>query len=945
MERLRNYTRWGGTIFWTWNGIFLAFMLLGFGPTMLPEMINAVRTDWIPPDFLLYAALLMLTPVLAVAIGWRWLRRDSERLFTLGYGVEGPLMILLALRFFVIRELTAGVALLLVTAVVGMLTLLWHLLDRQIDERPILLQYTRFVGLSLLIIIGFYVSAWLAFYVVPLASMLFSALGDFSFWENLGRTIVNSGGWVVFVVLAIVLLAFSVVLVILFPIVVPIIYLRAWWASVQAVRRQHGPLPVVALPTALVAGFVSLFAITTSQPQQQAFALLAKQPTSTAEAVALLDQQELIRAGLLNAYLAPRRYVSAEGGIAYLDSIYRYEFGLNDEQIVGLRSAYELFARPLLYKPVNTPDGENFENHPFVVEPVQAAKLYHEFFDQPIEEGERAAVEQAARSTWSFDQAQRAWQEVSNREIHLLRQELNITEQGDWAEMELYEVYQNQTGQRQEVIYYFNLPESAVITGLWLGNSPDRVQRFAYRISPRGAAQQAYQNEVRRNVDPALVEQIGPRQYRLRVFPVEPEETEWDDNGRSTNIKAGPPLHMWMTWRVLAGNEGWPLPQLAEGRNVYWDSRSTRLLNGAPMVADEQTWLPALAPFQSVPQRLAHRVDFPDGRTVLVRPVEIEEPRLNSGTRIALVLDRSRSMAAYTNEIRNELEQLRKYSANQADIYLTAAAQRGEGPSRVALKDFDPGEVLYFGGQDAGALLNQYEALRNNERYDLVLVLTDASGYSLGESKIKVSVPDTPLWLIHINNRFPPGYDDDTLAALQGSGGGVAGSIEEALTRYLAPEGTTMEGTSDVIDGYLWQVLSTASAPDYAELQREAPPTPFAAFAARRLIVSDSVTKREQLGELATLDGLHAIATQNSIVTPYSSMIVLINEQQEQMLDQLEKRNDRFIREVEKIGDTNAPTITGVPEPEEWLLIGIGAALLGWYLYRGRRHGRGLINA
>ena len=86
-----------------------------------------------------------------------------------------------------------------------------------------------------------------------------------------------------------------------------------------------------------------------------------------------------------------------------------------------------------------------------------------------------------------------------------------FSESDDWAEAELYEIYQNQTGQRQEVVYYFSLPESAVITGLWLGNSPDRNARFSYRVSPRGAAQALYRNEVNYNRDPALVEELIDR--------------------------------------------------------------------------------------------------------------------------------------------------------------------------------------------------------------------------------------------------------------------------------------------------------------------------------------------------------------------------------------------------------------------------------------------------
>ncbi len=37
-----------GGLFWSWNIIFLAFMFLGFAPTVLPKTITAVRTNAIP---------------------------------------------------------------------------------------------------------------------------------------------------------------------------------------------------------------------------------------------------------------------------------------------------------------------------------------------------------------------------------------------------------------------------------------------------------------------------------------------------------------------------------------------------------------------------------------------------------------------------------------------------------------------------------------------------------------------------------------------------------------------------------------------------------------------------------------------------------------------------------------------------------------------------------
>jgi len=93
------------------------------------------------------------------------------------------------------------------------------------------------------------------------------------------------------------------------------------------------------------------------------------------------------------------------------------------------------------------------------------------------------------------------------------------------------------------------------------------------------------------------------------------------------------------------------------------------------------------------------------------------------------------------------------------------------------------------------------------------------------------------------------------------------------------------------------------------------------------------------LGQLTTLDQLHAIAVKLSVVTPYSSMIVIVNPQQEQLLKQLEERNDRFQREVEDVGNAaaqNAFSVTGVPEPEEWLLLALAAAMLIGYGYKMR---------
>lgn len=125
-----------------------------------------------------------------------------------------------------------------------------------------------------------------------------------------------------------------------------------------------------------------------------------------------------------------------------------------------------------------------------------------------------------------------------------------------------------------------------------------------------------------------------------------------------------------------------------------------------------------------------------------------------------------------------------------------------------------------------------------------------------------------------------------------------------------------------------------------AEALAYAPDDGFAALAARRLILAEMAAHRGQLDDLAILDGLHTLAVEHSIVTPYSSMIVLVNRQQEQMLERLEGQEDRFDREFEAVGETQALTVTGVPEPHEWLLLTLAAGMLGWFYWRQREEAR-----
>lgn len=932
-QKLLSKRLWSLGLFWSWNVIFVAFMLLGFAPNILPELQTAVASGLIPTHFLVYGGVLTAVPLLAIVVGLTLLRRRPEQLFVLGYGVEGPLMLILAVRFFLVQQATTAVILLLVVAGLGILTYLWQILDRRIDQRGPLLTHLRLAGLTLLLLTGLYASVWLAFYALPIGVEGVRNLGNIvsSFWRDLSYV---EWQMLPLVLLGLPLLLYTATLVVLMPVAVSTMYTRAWWLGFKQVLERHGRFPAVGLVTTVFIVVAALFSQTNRQPQQAAFALLETPPASHEEALALREQEELIRAGLLNTFLAPQRYLGAAGENSVMREMYRWSFNLSEERLEQIQAAHDLVASPLLYRPVKpvTANNQRWDNRVFVTEPAEAADLYQQYFDRPLVEAEKELVVRAARSTWMPDQAQNNWLAVDDREIWLARQEVTISEHGDWAEVEIYEVYQNQTAVNQEVVYYFSLPETAVLTGVWLGDSAERSRRFVYQVAPRGAAQTTYRRQVQRNIDPALLEQIGPSQYRLRVFPVEPMRRQWDNNGagRST-LTDGPPMHMWLTYQVMAGTEGWPLPYLAQKYNVYWDQESVRLLNGSPLNLADESWLPAAAPLSAAVTPVAHRLDFPNGQSVLIRPATAaDQPQPAGDLHLAVVLNRSRSMSDLAAEVEAALAELAAWGT--ADLYLTVSPYHGEAASRLALADLTPDHLFFFGGMKPSDLLAQFGELYQGEAYDAIVVLTDGSGYETGAANVTIPVPDAPIWMVHLNGRFPIGYDDETLTAVQASGGGSATRVDEGLTRLLVGQA----GQIDLVDGYLWQIADTLDAGDDALLHGAG--SPLAPLAARRLILAEMAAQRGQITELATLDALHELALAYDIVTPYSSMIVLVNAEQRRLLEQLSAQDDRFERAFEELGNTTPPpVVTGVPEPEEWLLIGLALAALGWVIYKRRR--------
>lgn len=985
-------TRYG--LFWSWNLVFLLLVTFTVAPYVLWQLFLEVADGLLPPSLLISALFVVAIPAVAALMAAWPLRRQSERWLPLMYGLEAPLLCLALFRLFALREVTPGAGLLLVFLGLGVLAYGYSFaLGTESPNRAAAVLRTLGAGFSLGT--ALYLAAVLAFHAIPTGAWLVLGFFRFHWVREIGELITRShGAALVWVPMALFTFFYAATLFVALPVVLITLYARQGVSILRSARRVLGLAPVALLVIAPPLLAEISYEVLSRQPQARVFAQLdpagdgnsTQRTRSDEERRQLLAQRAEIRRGLLNAYLAPYRYLGATRSASSIKYLWRDLCHLPEGASESVQRTYNVLIDPFLYQ------GESL-----LGDQSRAEELYESFFDEPLQKAERETLQRSLAATYDRDQRQAGLINIGQHKVWLARQDLTVKEQGDLASVELHEVYENQTVEQQEIFYYFSLPETAVVTGLWLGDTDDRSRRFPPNVAPRGAAQRVYTREVQRRADPALLEQVGPRQYRLRAFPI-PPRARLSHRGIARSGDDPPPiLHLWLTYDTLARDGRFPLPRLRERRNVYSDAGTVRTLNGAPHSlprSEAEAWLPDSLPAQGATPR-PHAMDFalpavsaaatpitpakptapPDGRAlpviapqpaspppvpaalptsaaaaaaidpppatapagslhVQLDPLPAMDPSLAlpSQQQFAVVLDRSLSMQAHTSDVTSSVAWLQKNIAPQhrVHLYLTSAPTRHEPATRIDdISRFDAGGVQYFGGHRLGALLRQFAALRGDQRYRAVLVLTDDGSMDFADDKDAIADFAAPVFFVHLGGGLAAGYDDATVATMQRRGGSAVTSVQEAFARIAAaavppPSDAILH---EVIDGYRITVTRRplASAPPLAPAGQAVPvePNASAALLARALILAQ--LREVDHGEPGALDRLHAVAKQYSQVSPYSSMLVLVNDAQRQALKQAEAERDRFERQVEngkeQLTLPHDLMVSGVPEPEEWLLI------------------------
>src|SRR5262249_36247995 len=109
-------------------------------------------------------------PLAATVVGALVLRRDPARLFRLFYAVEAPLFVLALGRLFLVRELTPGVAYVLLVSVVGISAYVYRLLRDAEETRPLGV-LLALAGDTVRLWAAGYAAALLAFFAVPIGCL------------------------------------------------------------------------------------------------------------------------------------------------------------------------------------------------------------------------------------------------------------------------------------------------------------------------------------------------------------------------------------------------------------------------------------------------------------------------------------------------------------------------------------------------------------------------------------------------------------------------------------------------------------------------------------------------------------------------------------------------------------------------------------------------------
>jgi len=925
--KLINFARY--SLFWSWNIIFALLFIFVLGKEVTWPVLKDSFSGWVPFSYAIYSISLFLIPFCTIIIALlpRY-RNDSVFLVKLFYAVEIPLFFLCLARLIIFNELMSATMQLVLVYLIAIAAYAISLFngDRiasSENKHATKIAYLHLVAAAMGLLIAIYFALLCIFYVPPIAKYTLVEFFQFNWAHHLSSHPLE--------LLLVVFTLFTATLFVALPIAITYYHTRHLINIWRQSSHWLTPQVKVGLSTLAIIGNIFLFIVVNQQHQQTIFKQYGETAQlDNAKKASFLKDADDIRASLLNAYLAEYRYPGNTEDNNLLQYMYHDAFGLSETGAAGeIQSVYNWLSSPFLYK------GKTFQDK------QKARKLYQALFDNDIERAERKAIQASLSSNWRREGIEAGIVDIDRERVLITEQALTIKEYTHSAQITLNETYVNQTYADQEILYYFSLPEHTVFTGLWLSDERDAPEKFTYQIAPRGAAQKVYKQQLAKRRDPALLEQVGPRQYRLRVFPIRAKTYLDRDNDHPEKRK----LYMKLRFaQALAEDGKWHMPELLERRNVYWNKNSNLSINGNNM-SRCHNWLPrTIDAKQAKPLGEAVFWQAPDMR--IIKEVKNAEKLVLIPSRLAVLIDSSYSMVKHRDALDKQLASIQQYIKDgeiSARFYCVEQRQReailpvsNNRLAELEVHDFDDPQSLlqqcqFFGSTGNVASLASLQAT-NLAGFDAILLITDDGDYDRQEhSHWKINA-NKPIWLIHLDHAYPHAYDDRLLDAMQLSGGGATDRFATVSLSLLLFNKNGYKGV--LSDSALWLFIKESEPFDSSYMDPA-----LQAIAAQQYLLF----RYQQKGNaLADLDSLHRLAIQNSIVTPFSSMIVLVNDEQREELAKANQSADRFNRSIEQAGinrraPSNPFSVSAVPEPQEWaLLICLFIIFAGAYISKRR---------
>jgi putative PEP-CTERM system integral membrane protein len=951
--------------FWGFNTpIALVISILIFNViSSLSKQGNIIQnlkqaTLFIPIDILITILVVLLMPItsIIVAIASKS-NRQPTKLLQILFGVELPILAFTLARLVFLKTLTPVNILFLTTAAISIFSYAVYIFKKSFKNKFWLTIHT--LAHQAAFVIGLYASL-LMFFFVPiivawLVAMIISFFG-YGLWESFRY---SSNFWQ-----AITGFLFSITfpLFLIFLIFTPfaglLLYMRSAKRLSKNIFKPNLSRWIFSITYLLI--MISL----AYQGSMFSFYnnIKAYKSANTFEnrshiVFQILEQDDFVKNRLTDIYLANYQYLT-DRKMTLLLQAYTDQLKIDQPTAKKLQDWFTKAAFPFVY------------NGKFEEDVKNAGEYYQDIFDEPIQLAQSKKVIGILSSSFNFstDQMKSSVLDREDKDVRLVHK--TITAKPDstnqFATVTIEEEYENITNSEQEVLYVFSLPQDSVMTDLKLGadlkldkeqletnKAPSNSQlvipqpithKDQGEVAAKGAANQTFETQYSRRVDPAILEQVGPVQYKLRVYPIPVKEenlNQWQRANLIEPVKNQKVRYSYIT--PIDANGQVALPNVTEKRNLFDDknesaksvsviSKNSKVCGTQPVKLLNNSQTIYYIPHQVNPWIKKAGIAF----NCQSQFKGMEEKIKNN--RIAILADSSYSMNVkdWKSYLNKELPLESLLNTNIVDLYYFNDLV--SKPINLNEQQNNPKawEQAAFGKTD------RLQALKNIEgKYDLVLMFTDGSEADNPSNDNSRFSKIQPIYIIYKDGKKSKSPDNLTYY-LQANGSRVVSSGQEALQNFSVYQAVKKDFVNDFVlvgESGTW-IVSAKDLTGFSALALKNS-DPIGKIAIHRQIESEIKNVLNNSNQLELLDKLNQSAQSTGIVTPFSSFIVLVTLEQKEQLKQASLSDGRYSVNYDLGEETLIDPASGgmlgtsaVPEPHEWILIFVG---LGLVLFLSRR--------